>query len=501
MTAEPGPAAWSPREALLAAVPAAVLATVFLVPGLLNGPTLDGAVFALIGDAVAHGQMPYRDVWDHKPPGVYLANALMGLASPELGAWPRAWFVSWLSTVGALVGLSVLLTRSGQRWTGIVAATLVALPLFAAHHFALGGGQTESVGLAFAVVGVGILVSTDRLRWIVAGGAFIGAAVLISVQFAPAMVGAVVGAALVAPGRLRRVVAVIVGSTVVPAVALAWIVANGILPDMLEQVLAYNRIYLANNQQFRASGLVWAAGDALFLLPLIVPALARIMAFRRVAATRLEIIAVAWLAAGIVLVLLQGLFFDHYLTALAPPLIILAAPSLGVALAAARAARTPLLATAGLIALLATPAVIGLVLTEGKSAPATTVAAVANEIRELTAEDDPIFVWGNDAALYLAADRPLGSRFVYMFPLTTEGYATPALVTQILQAWETRPPRMVIDATRNPGRVGGYPLTLSQDGSQPDAVLDPLRTYILSHYRILTTVSGWDLYVEEPATP
>jgi len=32
-------------------------------------------------------------------------------------------------------------------------------------------------------------------------------------------------------------------------------------------------------------------------------------------------------------------------------------------------------------------------------------------------------------------------------------------------------------------------------------VLDPLRTYILSHYRILTSVNGWDLYVEESPNP
>ena len=497
MTTAERPDARTLRDALLAAVPAVVIGSIFLARGLVNGPTLDGAVFALIGDVVAHGGMPYRDAWDHKPPGVYLVNALAGMALPDVGAWPRAWFVSWLSTVGALVGLSVLLTRSGQRPPGIVAATLVALPLLAAHHFVLGGGQTESVGLVFAVAGIGLVVSSDRLRWMVVGGALIGAAVLISVQFAPAMVGAVVVAGLARPGRLRRVVGVVIGSAVVPLLALAWVAGSGALPDMLEQVVAYNRFYLANNQRYRGAGLVWAGGDALFLLPLVVAALARVAALPRGSATRLEIASVAWLTAGIAFVLVQGLFFDHYLTALASPLIVLAAPSLGVALAAARSARSPALATAGLIALLATPAVIGLALTEGKSTPATTVATVAERVRELTGPDDPIFVWGNDAALYLAADRPLGSRFVYMFPLTAAGYATPALVAEIAAAWDTRPPRMIIDATRNPGRVGGYPLTMSEDASQPDAVLDPLRAYVLDHYRILTSVDGWDLYVEE----
>ena len=106
-------------------------------------------------------------------------------------------------------------------------------------------------------------------------------------------------------------------------------------------------------------------------------------------------------------------------------------------------------------------------------------------------------MWGNDAALYLEADRPLASRFVYMFPLTAEGYTSPAVVAQIVQAWQTRPPRLIVDATHNPGKVGGYPLTPSTDASQPDAVLDPLRAYVLDHYRMMASVDGWDLYAEE----
>lgn len=84
-----------------------------------------------------------------------------------------------------------------------------------------------------------------------------------------------------------------------------------------------------------------------------------------------------------------------------------------------------------------------------------------------------------------------------MFPLTAPGYASPAVVAQITEAWDTRAPRLIIDATRNPGLVGGHSLTMSQDASQPDAVLDPLRAYVLDHYLILTSVNGWDLYVEE----
>jgi hypothetical protein len=500
MTDEPRADGWSLGQAILAALPAMAIGSVLLLRGLIDGPTLDGAVFAVIGDAVAHGAMPYRDAWDHKPPGIYLANGLAGVTLPMVDAWSRAWLVSWLSTIGALLALSVLLVRSGRPWFGITAATLLALPLFVAYHFVLGGGQTESVGLVFAVVGVGLVASSRRLAWIALGGVLLGTAVLVSVQFAPAVVGALAVTFLVGERRLARTAIVLAGAALIPLLSIAWIAGNGVLPQMIEQVLAYNRAYVAGNQQYRDKALVWAAGDALFLLPVIVAALVRIVWMRHERPTPLEIAATAWLGIGVVFLVAQGLIFDHYLTALGPPLVILAAPSLATALTAARRVEHPAFATAILILVLALPAILGLAITESSAAAAPPSPIVADRIREMTGPNDPVFVWGNEASLYLDAKRPLASRFVYMFPLTAPGYATPEQVAGIVDAWDTRPPRLIVDATRNPGRVGGYPLEPTTDPAAPDAVLDPLRRWVLEHYRLVTTVSGWDLYEEIGST-
>jgi hypothetical protein len=496
MTDEPRADGWSLGLAIGAAIPAVILGSILLLRGLIDGPTLDGAVFAVIGDAVAHGAMPYRDAWDHKPPGVYLVNALAGVTLPEVGPWSRAWLVSWLSTIGSLFALTIFLTRSGRPWFGTMAATLLALPLFAADHFVLGGGQTESVGLVFAVVGVGLVASSRRLPWLALGGVLLGVAVLVSVQFIPALLGALVVALVRPERRLAGLAVVIAGSAVIPLLSVAWIAANGVLPGMIEQVLAYNGAYVANNQQYRDKALLWAAGDALFVLPVIVAALVRVVWMRRERPTPLEFAATVWLAAGIALLVVQGLIFDHYLTALGPPLVILAAPTLAAALTAARRLEHPAIATSILIGVLAAPAILGLAITEASAPAAPPSPAVADRIRAMTGPDDPVFVWGNEASLYLDAGRPLASRFVYMFPLTAAGYTSPELVAGIVNAWDTRPPRVIVDATRNPGRVGGYPLEPTTDPAAPDAVLDPLRRWVLDHYRIVATVDGWDLYEE-----
>ena len=36
----------------------------------------DQGIYAVVGDGVLHGKMPYRDLWDFKPPGIFLVYAL-----------------------------------------------------------------------------------------------------------------------------------------------------------------------------------------------------------------------------------------------------------------------------------------------------------------------------------------------------------------------------------------------------------------------------------------
>src|SRR2546423_1501689 len=36
----------------------------------------DQGIYAMVGDGIVHGKMPYRDLWDFKPPGIFLVYAL-----------------------------------------------------------------------------------------------------------------------------------------------------------------------------------------------------------------------------------------------------------------------------------------------------------------------------------------------------------------------------------------------------------------------------------------
>src|SRR5512147_2183598 len=52
-------------------------------------PSRDSGVFLYVGWRLLNGEIPYRDVWDHKPPLIYFVDALGIAATPSTlwGVW------------------------------------------------------------------------------------------------------------------------------------------------------------------------------------------------------------------------------------------------------------------------------------------------------------------------------------------------------------------------------------------------------------------------------
>jgi hypothetical protein len=125
------------------------------------------------------------------------------------------------------------------------------------------------------------------------------------------------------------------------------------------------------------------------------------------------------------------------------------------------------------------------------------IEAVSKQVRDLPA--GTMLVWGNQPSLYDVADRAPATRYSYMFPLTTPGYSTPALIGTVGRALADHPPAVVVDAgSTAPGQPGFPPLLIDRpiatEGRDLD-LLDPLRAFVATHYRLAATVGGWPIYV------
>ncbi len=128
----------------------------------------DEGLFAVIGRAILDGAVPYRDVFEHKPPGVFYVYALAVAVSAPTTRGLHAFLLVWCLATGAVVTL--LAHRIAGRAAGVTAAFLFAfasaapsvqgfsassemlllLPLSASALLALAACDGRTVALAFA---------------------------------------------------------------------------------------------------------------------------------------------------------------------------------------------------------------------------------------------------------------------------------------------------------------------------------------------------------------
>lgn len=108
----------------------------------------DDGLFLYGAQAWASGQLPYRDFADHKPPGVFLFNAIPLVFFPFSLIAVKVHQMLWLSLAAAA------LYSLCRRYLGL-ASSLAAMSLFilftGMRHTVQSGGLTEEWGLVFAV--------------------------------------------------------------------------------------------------------------------------------------------------------------------------------------------------------------------------------------------------------------------------------------------------------------------------------------------------------------
>jgi hypothetical protein len=474
-------------------MPAALVVVVLLVQGLYRGPTLDASVFAQIAEQLRGGDMPYRDVFDHKPPGIYLVEAAVGVAFGGLfDAWTRAWAVT---LVAGLATLALLARALGPRWPlGTVLALLAASPMIGAQYFAQGGGETESLAILPATAGV-LLATADgtSTRRLAMAGILIGCAVATSFQLLPAALGGLV-AVLWRGGPRRAAVAYVAGGVAVGAALLMWLAVAGALPAAIEQLVAYNRSYVASQSILGPVPLVTLSLALLAISPLVAGAAVRLASLVRAPAEDTAgAAAAAWLGSWIVFIILQGQFIGHYATSVLAPLAILAAPTLDRFRAWRAAPRTRRLALMVVVVTLGVP-LIAVGTTEPGSARRVLPDAAAAAVERHTPAGSRIFVWGNEPFVYLQAGRQPRGRYIYLFPLTNPNFSTEAMVAELLDDWEDDPPSAIVDASVYRDGPSAPPL-LARPAPAGADLLEPLRRFVRSRYPDAYVVGDWKIHV------
>ena len=480
----------------------AILGGLLLAPGLDVGPSLDASIFSTVGWRLAEGDSLYADVWDHKPPGAYLASTLAHLLTTDPTV---AWAIVWATTLAGVVGASLvtasLLARSGASLTAQwVAAGFVTFGA-CTYLLSLGGGMSETLALLPLA---GALWASTTGGWITAG-LTAGAAVVVSFQSAPVLGAiAVLAVAHGREGLVRRAALAASGLLAIATVVVVALWANGGLGSAGDALLGYSAAYRAVTARGGGAS-AWALvpWTILVLVPLLIGCGVAVIERRRLANGPLGVACATWILLGLALIALQGRFYAHYATPLVLPMAVLT--GLGIdALARVARARARIGAVGGILG-----AAAGLSLMVGATGAAqeqepirasnARAAEVASVLLTSTERGDSVFVWGNDARVYELAGRRPASRYVYLYPLLTPGYATPERIAAVVAEVGTdRPAAFVDSGSREPGSPGLPRLLierpLATDGRDLD-LLQPLRNVVGSRYEQADEETAWPVYV------
>lgn len=453
----------------------------------------DAPILHYIAWRLAHGAVPYRDLFDMNFPGTYLLHlGLLALLGDGDAAW-RLFDLAWLSAGAvAVAGLAV-------PWGGPAAAA--GAWLFAAQHLAGGpwqAGQRDFLLGPFLVAGaLGVARWMERrggIGSLAGGGLAVGAALTIKPHAALlALALAGLAAASPPPGGRGRAVAVFgAGLIAAPLAVLVWLGALGALPAWRAIVFDYLIPLYSRLGRPAAWGFYrWTVWVPVALA--VILSVAAVVRSRRFGPR--HAVALTGLLYGLVHYFGQGKGWEYHLYPFAAFAAVLAGSGLGALRLAA--GRRPAVAVA--VCLLVAAA--GLAVKGAEAAAAAEAGWIADKQRRVQAvvaalgprlgPGDTVQVLdtteaGLHALLRLRAVQP--TRFLYDFPFFHDA-GTPvvqALRREFVAGLTARPPRFIVLFARG-WPAGGY--------ERVEAFAE-LAGLLAARYRLEQEADGFRVYAQ-----
>jgi len=402
----------------------------------------DSYVFVIIGRQVRHGFLPYRDLWEMKPPAVFYYLAAVFAVLPE-----ALWSIRFADFTLYLLAAAAFYAVCRMEANRLIAALGTGAWLYFAHHqwFNLGGVYTEeyaAIGAVFAVAAAARYGRSGRPR----------AAFLTGIAVAGATLCKHPGAAAVLPAfilmtrrpSLRGFLAFVLGGAVPVVLVVAYFWYRGAFADFLDcnvwTLMSYGKLTASRPDWIstRLPELWHRSWEMLQPYPLLLGSIGVGLPVCLLRPTRLRFAAVAWVAIDFLGVAVQNHYYQHHYIQVFPSVCLLGTLALAWVLQPRPAERWSVvavrLALAGALAVIAAPGLRqvvlqrqeivrqqwALLLSGPQAWPRSPTRPFEEEvgayIRDRTAPGDRLHVHGwNGTALgtYWAADRPVASQYFY----------------------------------------------------------------------------------------
>ncbi len=217
-------------------------------------PSRDSGVFLYVGWRFLNGDIPYRDVWDHKPPLIYFVDAL-GLTLTPDSLW-GVWFLQIFFILFTILFIYKLLDRE----FGIYAALAGTITLTSGLLTILEKGNvTEEYALVFQALCFWFFISAWKKDFPIRDSFWIGILGGLAFNFKQTTIGIWItyGLFLLAIRLLRRkspfvdLLSLLAGWLVPSIVFVIYLASQNALQDYWEQAFLYNFVYIGKHEGIR----------------------------------------------------------------------------------------------------------------------------------------------------------------------------------------------------------------------------------------------------------
>ncbi|MGH2582195.1 MAG: ArnT family glycosyltransferase [Anaerolineales bacterium] len=487
-------------------------------------PRVDSSIFIYMGRRVLQGDIPYKDMWDHKGPLIYYINAL-GLVISDGSRWGILYLELVAVITATLVGFS-LFKRAFGLWPAFFAATLFVIEL----RLVLDkGNMTEEYALPLQMLMLWLIWYSVEKKQVLAYFC-IGVLAGLCFLLRPNIIGIPLAFGLIllwqSRGDQRRdawrniAVAIVGGLLVIGWVAI-YFLFSGALPQMWDAMFMFNFLYNAGDEGGRLAAVIagfqklpvaTAFGTAGWVLAVLSPVIRQ----RNFTPARVLVLMIAiGLPLEIALTSISGFFFTHYYMSWLPILALSAGFVLYSLYSYMTRSIKGLRESSQISGIIISPVLLLVLFLSPVMQLLPGVQETFRQAREAGGlppvdlstrawipvviyatenldESDPFLVWGNEAKLNWLADRHPSIPFFYQTPLLVDAYMTVEKANELIEQMEANPPTIL-----DTGPPGGFMPSLSTPLDELPEDLKPLYQYFQENYEYAGTFDsiGWDLYL------
>lgn len=223
-------------------------------PGNMTLPSRDSGVFLYVAWRFLNGDMPYRDVWDHKPPLIYFIDAL-GLTMTPHSLW-GIWILEFIFGFFTLFLIYKLLNRE----FGVYAALAGTFTLTSGLLTVLARGNvTEEYALVFQALGLWLFIAAWKKDFPIRSSFWIGVWGGVAFNFKQTTIGVWItyGLILLVIRLLQRrlpvadLLSLLAGWLVPSLVLVTYLASQNATADFWEQAYLYNFVYIGKHEGIR----------------------------------------------------------------------------------------------------------------------------------------------------------------------------------------------------------------------------------------------------------